>query len=618
MSAIAGNTSTTAVLSAGETETHTIDSVGDADWFQVQLSAGLTYGFSASSSGGPGIGVPSPDLFFYDNLGNQLDSRTGSSSVKNTTIEATITGRYFVGVMETSNELGQYAVSFVATDNIRNDINTASSLAINGTVKSKIDVAYDRDWFGFNMTSGLTYGFETKADGVSGMPDADIDLHDALGNVIYHASNSTSSINTISYSATTTGHYFLEISDNGNTDVGAYATRFIATDTIQNNLSTANVLARGAQVSSAIDVSYDSDWFAITMTEGLSYSFTVAAAGVSGLPDGDLHLMDSNGNVIQHASNSTDTTNTLSVTAISSGTYFISVSDSGSSDYGNYVLRNVGVDTVLANENTGHVLSDGMRRSGLIDSSGDQDWYKFSAHQGTTYNFTITGDGSATELQWCRLILRDALGNQIKFVADQSGTISYTATADGPLFLDVQGYNSNYSGKFVLSVVSNTGTLNGSTSSDRIVGGTGNTVINAGLGNDWADGGLGNDMLFGSTGNDSLYGNAGSDLLYGGVGNDYLSGGTEGDKLDAGAGNDVLRGGAGSDQFIFRTTSNADSIVDFQDGADRIRIIGGPTSMSGLQLTQVGEDVRVSFGTVTILVDNITKAELTTADFLFA
>ncbi|TXI05611.1 MAG: calcium-binding protein, partial [Pseudorhodobacter sp.] len=183
--------------------------------------------------------------------------------------------------------------------------------------------------------------------------------------------------------------------------------------------------------------------------------------------------------------------------------------------------------------------------------------------------------------------------------------------------LEVKGYYTTDWGSYVLTAVSNAPTLTGTANADRLQGGAGATVINGNAGNDWMDGGAGNDRLFGSTGNDRLYGNADSDKLYGGSGDDQLYGGSGNDTLEGEAGNDVLAGGTGSDRFVFRSTSNSDTITDFQDGADRIQIVG-VSGFGGLTLSTVGEDVRISFGTVRILVEDITRAELTSADFIFS
>jgi serralysin len=69
--------------------------------------------------------------------------------------------------------------------------------------------------------------------------------------------------------------------------------------------------------------------------------------------------------------------------------------------------------------------------------------------------------------------------------------------------------------------------------------------------------------------------------MRGGDGNDRLSGGSGDDFLVGGLGADVLTGGAGWDRFEFyavsetgKTAATSDLITDFQQGADKIDLLG--------------------------------------------
>lgn len=89
------------------------------------------------------------------------------------------------------------------------------------------------------------------------------------------------------------------------------------------------------------------------------------------------------------------------------------------------------------------------------------------------------------------------------------------------------------------------------------------------------------------------------------------------DRLIGGLGNDVLTGGAGLDTFVFLPTDNADRIADFTIGQDHIELRAA-TAVSDLTFTQVGTSVRLTFGTLSILVENQTVATMQDQDnFLF-
>jgi serralysin len=195
--------------------------------------------------------------------------------------------------------------------------------------------------------------------------------------------------------------------------------------------------------------------------------------------------------------------------------------------------------------------------------------------------------------------------------------------------------------------------LNGGSEDDSLSGGAGNDTLHGGEGNDLFSGGLGADLVHGGLGDDNLGGGEGNDTLWGGEGNDTvgagegddlvqgeagadnLSGGAGNDVIFGGDGNDVLRGvegndtvwgGAGADIFLFnldRTPSGTDLIADFEDGADRIRLLGiagadDAARFAMLTLTAVDADsVDLAIGAQTIRIDGVALAALSLADFAF-
>lgn len=113
---------------------------------------------------------------------------------------------------------------------------------------------------------------------------------------------------------------------------------------------------------------------------------------------------------------------------------------------------------------------------------------------------------------------------------------------------------------------------------DKVYGGAGNDTLAGdgdpalGGGNDLIDGGDGDDTIWGQQGNDSLYGGVGNDTIFGGKGDDIIAGGDGNDYITGDLGNDNLTGNAGSDKFAFTQvgSDNADVVVDFTSGVDKI------------------------------------------------
>jgi Ca2+-binding RTX toxin-like protein len=122
-------------------------------------------------------------------------------------------------------------------------------------------------------------------------------------------------------------------------------------------------------------------------------------------------------------------------------------------------------------------------------------------------------------------------------------------------------------------------------------------------------GGSGNDVIRGGEGRDELFGNSGRDQIFGALGNDELT------------------GGSAADKFIFAGQNGTDHITDFRDGVDTIQIRGYGSALNSFadlagDIVQVGNDVRINLGANVsgagrIIVENITVAQLSAADFDF-
>lgn len=168
--------------------------------------------------------------------------------------------------------------------------------------------------------------------------------------------------------------------------------------------------------------------------------------------------------------------------------------------------------------------------------------------------------------------------------------------------------------------------LAGGAGNDKLTGNVGLDTMLGGLGNDTLLGGAGNDRLYGAGGADVLGGGGGNDRLDGGLGNDMLNGGLGNDTLLGGGGRDVLAGGAGADRlvggamadvFVFARGGGRDTVVDFQNGLDRIRIDSGASDFSDLALTDLGADTRIAFANVVIVLKGVDTGLIDDGDFLF-
>ncbi|KZY46995.1 hypothetical protein A3731_08575 [Roseovarius sp. HI0049] len=146
-------------------------------------------------------------------------------------------------------------------------------------------------------------------------------------------------------------------------------------------------------------------------------------------------------------------------------------------------------------------------------------------------------------------------------------------------------------------------TLDGGDGQDTVLGQNGNDTVSGGAGDDTVMGNNGSDLMDGDGGHDLLDGGPGNDRMRGGSGNDTLIVGPGRDTLVGEGGDDELTGGNGNDIFVFNADSATgdDTITDFEDGIDVIRINGAP-DFDDLTLSAAGPDVVVSWdgGSVTV------------------
>jgi serralysin len=465
---------------------------------------------------------------------------------------------------------------------IPGNTSTTSVISGSGTTASELEFSGDTDWFRIDLTGGLTYDFRLTGDGSATTLDAGrMRLVDSTGATV---GATVQKNGTISITPPATGTYYISIEDSGGDGLaeGNYIITSRMDDTIVNNTATTASITGTGTTTGSLGQDTDSDWYAVTLQAGRSYSFKLTGTGGAGsLDQGWLSLLDASGTRIGAR---VGKDGLLTFTATTSGTYFINAEDGTNTTgtaAGNFRIISSMSDTVVNNSETTQVLSQGGRIGGTINAGGDSDWHEFATQSGRTYTITLAGSGAAAQLVGKRLFVRDDTGDvissDISYFANDKAVVTFTATSSGPVFLDVQSY-ANSTGRFLLSATSNAPTLTGTARADYLAGGGNNTRIS------------------GLAGNDILIGNGGND------------------RLDSGAGNDVISGGTGRDTFVFGRGDDRDRITDFRDDADSIRleIAGIGTVRQALaHADQVGRNVVFDFGqgdTLTVL--GATKAQL--------
>lgn len=119
--------------------------------------------------------------------------------------------------------------------------------------------------------------------------------------------------------------------------------------------------------------------------------------------------------------------------------------------------------------------------------------------------------------------------------------------------------------------------------------------------------------LMGGAGADRLEGDAFANRIDGAGGADRIFGLDGADVLAGGGGNDTLAGGAGADQFEFSAGGGRDRVTDFALGSDVIHFTNAD-ALADITFAKQGTGVLLTVGAVSVLVDNVTVAQMQVAD----
>lgn len=229
-------------------------------------------------------------------------------------------------------------------------------------------------------------------------------------------------------------------------------------DSVPGSTSTSYSIAVGGARANAVNFLGDHDWYRVTLTAGTRYQFNMNAtvnSSVRAMDDPFLRLRSGSGTVLASDDDSGGGNNSqISFTATSSGTYFLDAGAYNNACTGCYTVtvRSLGSpDDYAANTSELATVSEGGSRTGVIESSGDHDWFNVLLIAGRNYRFDLTR-GSLSDPY---LSLRNGSGTLLVSNDDGGGDynsrINYRPTTTGFFYLDASGFGSS-TGSYTLRV----------------------------------------------------------------------------------------------------------------------------------------------------------------------
>ncbi|MES2264452.1 MAG: DUF4214 domain-containing protein [Pseudomonadota bacterium] len=326
-------------LAHGTLEVH-----ADADWFKATLTAGQSYLLQALGAHGEEL-----DLGLFDAAGKQLwfDSSTvyGTDSML---WRAPASGDYYFQVTS-SFTLGAYTllVAPAPADDFGASIASAGRLTPAIAVEGALETPRDADWLRVSLRAGSDYVFslDTQQAGHTLLSTGQLQLLDGAGVTLAEADRGSPTYTAqLVFHATTTGDYYLAVSDPMQKHIGTYGVSMYGSsqDKVSADARTSATLSPGGLIVSNIDFATDTDWVRVDLKARHSYYFELTGTGGRGgtLPSSamSLKMVDVHGDTVAYQTYLYGKDPTLGFYAGADVTYYVAVSASSSAT-GSYTLK---------------------------------------------------------------------------------------------------------------------------------------------------------------------------------------------------------------------------------------------------------------------------------------
>ncbi|NBC34914.1 MAG: hypothetical protein GVY13_19760 [Alphaproteobacteria bacterium] len=484
----ADDASTGGRIAVGDSVTGEIETEGDIDWFAAEFEEGESYAIDLEGAPTGQGSLPDAFLHVFDDAGGELatDDDGGTGFNSRLIFEAPATATFYIGAAAFSSGTGTYTLSLdeftPPPDDVANDESTAATVAVGESVTGEIEVAGDSDWYAVDLQAGETYAFtlEGTPSGGGTLPDTYLTLYDEVGTPIQENDDGGESFEArLIVSPGTSGRYYIAASGFGSS-TGTYTLRTgvyeAPPDDYAADETTAGTLAvGGGSVQGAIEASQDRDWFAVELTGGQGYAFSLEGAPTGGgsLDDPYLTLLDPAGNEIAWDDDGGEGFNSrLQYTPQADGRFFVAAG-AFADHTGTYTLSLSEFvpppDDYPADMTTGGTITPGQSVTGEIGHEGDEDWFAVELESGVSY--TIRQEGSPTgqgSLSDPLLRLYDGDGALVEQNDDDGETLNsrmtFTPAMSGTFYIGAAAFASN-TGTYTLSV---SGGDDGAVSGDNI------------------------------------------------------------------------------------------------------------------------------------------------------
>jgi Ca2+-binding RTX toxin-like protein/subtilisin-like proprotein convertase family protein len=475
----------------GEFGARAINSVGlasdmDEDWFSFTANKDDVLSFTVQLAGGSQLSRPMVEIIDSDGrtvgVADGLETVNGRATA---TFKAPSSGAFYARIVDGAGGTGSYIASLTAGDASDEDAVqpvvmqfSSNDKITSATATAKLGLAGDKDSFNVAFQADHSYRIEVVPvrDGTTApLPSGRLSLSwQAAGSTKAETIDITRDYGTVSFfdgtefTAPTSGVMSLVVSADEPLHTGQYRVRIIdlgvnevdarPDSIVDYDAAKYGVLAANENIAGKIDSLGDTDLYAIDLTAGQLYDFSIKgfADGLGTLAQANLKLLDASGQLVSagkfdNGAGRTD----LAISVFETGRYYLSVTPAAlTGNTGTYTLDTrlrdasaLPADDISADSRSGVSAAPGRTATGAINYAGDSDWIRVSLEAGKVYVLDVLadGDGPGGTLKDAVLRLLDSNGNELS-VDDNSGAgndarLQFSPPSTGTYYLDIGGGN---------------------------------------------------------------------------------------------------------------------------------------------------------------------------------
>jgi hypothetical protein len=365
-------------------------------------------------------------------------------------------GKYMVTASAVDEAQHQSApsqsIAFSKAGDIAGDSSTTAQLAVGSSAVGDIEQLGDHDWFKVSLNALTEYQFTLKAAesnagtlamGKSGFYETFLRLWDPQGgngtltqvgnmqNAAYGAPE------TILFSPTHAGTYFLDMGASHATGTYTLSAAVLAVDDYANDIAHASIVPLDSHIDGKIDYAGDVDQFQLALHAGITYSIALDSGGAAyGTVQRSLEQSGGPAAASSSTVNNWSGAGTLSLRPSADGIYDIAVAGGTGDNIPYHLVATATSDDYPANTTTSGHAALGTTVRGTLEVAADADWFMSTFTAGQPYLLRALGPhGEALDLA-----VFDALGKQVVFGSDTvrgADSTAWRPPTSGNYFIEV-------------------------------------------------------------------------------------------------------------------------------------------------------------------------------------